>query len=202
MELSGRGWYTRGYLPHFDSPEKIQSVTFRLYDAVPQQLLDCWKQELGWKSGLAQTDDRQVELRRRLDKYEDAGYGQCWLRLESVAALVQNSLLFFDLQRYHLLGWTIMPNHVHVAIDPIAGHLLEDIVHSWKSYSALHANRILQGKGKFWFREYYDRYIRDGTHLASILAYIDNNPVKAGLVSTAAEWRFGSAYQNRTRSVS
>ena len=41
--------------------------------------------------------------------------------------------------------------------------------------------------------DYFDRYVRDAKHFANAIAYIENNPVKAGLVKTAREWRFSSA---------
>jgi len=41
-------WYSRGYLPHFDEEGLTQTVTFRLFDSMPQELLDLWREELGW----------------------------------------------------------------------------------------------------------------------------------------------------------
>ena len=35
MPLEPKGWYSRGYLPHLDTPDVIQSVTFRLADSLP-----------------------------------------------------------------------------------------------------------------------------------------------------------------------
>ena len=34
-----KGWYSRGYLPHFDSIYALQSITFRLADSIPQEKL-------------------------------------------------------------------------------------------------------------------------------------------------------------------
>jgi hypothetical protein len=42
-------------------------------------------------------------------------------------------------------------------------------------------------------REYRDRYIRDDTHLRAVVAYIHDNPVKAGLCTTPASWPWSSA---------
>ena len=33
--IGSKGWYTRGYLPHYDKPGTIQMVTFRLTEAMP-----------------------------------------------------------------------------------------------------------------------------------------------------------------------
>ena len=35
-----KGWYSRGYLPHFDKPELYQGITFRLEDSLPKHVLD------------------------------------------------------------------------------------------------------------------------------------------------------------------
>ena len=191
--VAPKGWYSRNYLPHFDLPGLRQSITFRLHDAVPESVVAQWKTELKWIEGSAAKDPREVELRRRITKYEDAGHGACWLRDLRIADLVEDALLQFDGQRYRLITWCIMPNHVHVMIETWEGWPLAGVLHSWKSYTASEANKVLNRSGAFWFREYHDRFIRDEDHFAKAVAYIEENPVKAGLAKTAAEWRFGSA---------
>jgi putative transposase len=187
------GWRSRGYIPHFDRPDLVQSITVRLEDAVPQKLIDQWKLQLKVTKDLPMSDPRQAALRKRIDKYEDAGHGACWLRNEKVAAMVERSLLCFDGVRYRLIAWCIMPNHVHAIIEIMEGHSLDKILHSWKSYSSHEANRILHRSGKFWFREYHDRYIRNSEHLAQAVEYVERNPVKAGLVNEKQQWRWSSA---------
>src|SRR5258707_11017824 len=60
-----KGWHSRGYLPHFDSPEAIQFVTYRLADSLPTEALE--------KIALS---DRPESLR---DELLDRGAGACWL---------------------------------------------------------------------------------------------------------------------------
>lgn len=189
-----RGWYSRNYLPHFDEPGYVQSITFRLADAVPAEIVAAWKAALNLRGTVPVNDPRSIELHRRLEKYEDAGHGACWLRDERIAAIVESALLHFDGERYRLLAWCVMPNHVHVLIEVKSGFLLADIVHSWKSFTANESNRILGRKGTFWQREYFDRFIRDEKHLQASIEYIEQNPVKAGLVRSPEQWRFSSAY--------
>jgi len=188
-----KGWHSRGYLPHCDRPGVIQSITFRLHDALPPDVTDRWKQELGWLDTLPADDSRAVELRIRIARYEDAGHGQCWLAREDVGHLVEDALLYFDAERYRLIAWCVMPNHVHVLIETFAGYPLGDVIHAWKSFTAKVANKLLGRAGDFWMADYYDRFIRDEDHLAAAIAYIENNPVKAGLVHRAEDWRFSSA---------
>jgi putative DNA methylase len=182
-------WYSRGYLPHFDMEGLTQTMTFRLVDSMPQTLLDLWRDEL--RHLLKKEFD--LERRKRIDAYLDQGYGNCHLRDDRLAAIVQNALLNFDGQRYALHAWVIMPNHVHTLFTPHAGWELSHVAHSWKSYTASECNRILKRKGKFWQPEPFDRYIRNEEHYANAVRYIENNPVKAGLCRRPEDWRWSSA---------
>ena len=186
------GWHSRGYHPHFDSGDLVQSITFRLSDSVSQELLRRWRDEA--------THGGDAELRKRIAEYEDAGYGTCHLRRPEIARMVQDALLHFDGERYRLIEWCIMPNHVHVLIEQRPGRRLSDIVQAWKSFSSKQANRLLGRSGPFWAREYFDRYIRDEGHLAAARRYVRENPVKARLCERAEDWPWSSAALGRLAS--
>ena len=190
--LGFRGWHSRGYLPHFDAPGTRQMINYRLQDAMPASR----RQE--WEKYLTIEDER--ERITKLESYLDAGHGECHLRRSEVAALVLENLLHFDGQRYRLLAWVVMPNHVHVLIETLQTPLAE-ILHGWKSFTAKAANRLLGRESEFWQREYFDRYIRDEEHFGKAVRYIENNPVKAGLVKAPEEWPFGSARFRSKRSA-
>jgi len=67
-------------------------------------------------------------------------------------------------------------------------------MHSIKSFTSSEANKMLNRKGRFWQKEYFDRYIRNARHYAKAVAYIENNPVKANLCKRVSDWPFSSAY--------
>ena len=187
------GWYSRGYLPHFDSFGVMQSITFRLADSLPQEKLRRLEQELAARP----ETERDSARRRAIDAWLDAGIGCCALRHPDLAALMQETLLKFDGNRYRLTAWCVMPNHVHVLIEPSAP--LSKIVQSWKSFTgrwAMAHNAELElgipGKG-LWMRDYWDRYIRDQEHLNAVVAYIHNNPVAARLCRSPEQWPWSSA---------
>jgi REP element-mobilizing transposase RayT len=69
-----------------------------------------------------------------------------------------------------------MPNHVHTLIETRPEQSLSRIVHGWKSFTAKQANQYLKRSGAFWAPEYFDRYMRDDTHLAATRLYIEQNP--------------------------
>ena len=191
-------WHNRGYLPHFDSSEKIQSITFRLADSLPQEKLAALEEEPRGKP----TQQAATERSQRIEAWLDSGIGCCALKHPQLAKTLQETLLKFDGTRYQLIAWCIMPNHVHVLIKPKES--LGKIVQSWKSYTgrwALDRNAEL-GLGvpssakSFWMREYRDRYIRDEEHFHASIKYIHENPVKAGLCREATDWPFSSATRN------
>ena len=183
--MSHKGYYHHRYLPHFDDPHRLQSITFRLHDSLPAQLVQELKSDPQWQS--------DAKKRRQVEQWLDSGYGACYLREPSIAALLQRALLHFDGERYRLIAWVVMPNHVHVLVEMQEGYPLAQVVHSWKSFVAHQANKLLNREGQFWYRDYYDRFIRNEKHFDAVVAYIHNNPVKAGLVQAATDWEFGSA---------
>ena len=86
-----------------------------------------------------------------------------------------------------------MANHVHVLLLPKVHP--SRLLQSMKGSTAHEANRILGLTGKrFWQAESYDHWVRDGREHARIAAYVENNPVKAGLVAKPEEYRGSSAY--------
>ena len=177
-----KDWHRRFHsVPHREN-KALQSITFRLYDSLPKEVIEEIKLKLDINEDDDSCDSIQYQrLRQKIAEYEDAGYGQCFLRDERIAAIMQDTLKHFDGERYQLICWCIMPNHVHVLIEVNEGWSLSRIMHGWRSYTAKEANRILGRTGRFWMEEYYDRYIRDDNHLQKTINYILNNPANAGL---------------------
>lgn len=173
-----RGWHARGYVPHFDSPERIQHVILRSAGSLPGHLA---------------TGVTPAEIDGLLDtQAHDSIFAD-----PRAASIIQGALLHFDGIRYRLLGWCVMANHVHAVVQQIAGYRLGDIVASWKGYSVRAINRALGRSGPVWAPDYFDRYVRDETQLFDLLNYVENNPVSAGLVDAALDWSFSSARWRR-----
>jgi len=184
-----RGWHRRGYLPHLDVHNRCQAITYRLADSVPTEVVEKWRAQL-----LKNPDaDRDKELKRLIARYEDEGHGDCWLHDPHNAEIVEENLQHFDGDRYQLLEWCIMPNHVHVLIKVTGQRSLEQVVRSWKSFTAREINHRIHRKGQFWSHDYFDRLIRDDEHLSRARKYIWMNRVKAGLCKSPEDWRFSSA---------
>jgi REP-associated tyrosine transposase len=192
-------WHSRGYIPHFESAEATQHVTFHLADSLPKAALQRLEAELKFIS----SEKRDAERRKRIDSWIDAGHGSCVLREPRIAHMVQASLLAFDSKRYRLLAWVVMPNHVHVLFQPMNGWTVAKIVASWKKFTGRRIEswerqspdwrQLRDPPAPVWQREYWDRYIRDERHLTRTIEYIHMNPVKAGLVAKPKDWLWSSA---------
>ena len=187
--MGSTGWRSRGYLPHFDSPEKIQMVTFHLADSLPEHAIE----QIAAKLEDLPEGKRKIEQQRRLQEWLDSGYGACYLRRPEVAKIVEDQLLAGDGNSYRLIEWVIMPNHVHVLAEIEPAIEMWRVVKNWKGPTGVACNRVLDRTGTFWYREYHDRFMRDEGHFQNTVGYIHRNPVKAGLCSHPADWPFGSA---------
>ena len=191
------GWHERGYLPHCDFPGLVQFITFRLSDSMPASRRGEWEHLL--------KIENVRERRAKLEEYLDRGVGDCLLRHARVAQIVEDALLHFHNERYELLAWCVMPNHVHLLVD-VRQSPLGKIVQSWKRFTATETERRSPTRrddsftnaparraALQWEREYWDTYMRAEEQERKTIRYIENNPVKAKLCRTATEWPFGSA---------
>ena len=202
------GLHFRGKLPHLKKEGAVYFITFRLADSLPAHEVARLKHERKVileqartvKSPLTWHEAQQL-LAWYCDKVEtllDAGHGACWLSKPEIADLVADALKHFDGQRYELRAWVVMPNHVHVIVWPMPGHTLSDILHSWKSFTSSKANKILHRTGEeFWQTESFDHWIRDDEEHARLVAYVENNPVKARFCKGPEDWKWSSASGRR-----
>jgi REP element-mobilizing transposase RayT len=132
-----------------------------------------------------------VEADRLLDC---ARTGPLWLRIPDIAKhlveLVERGAS--GRQFYELHSFVVMPNHVHPLITPLKP--LPVITRWLKGASAHQANQILHRKGNpFWQDESFDHWVRSGREFDKIKQYIEENPVKAGLVKEPGDWPYSSA---------
>jgi REP element-mobilizing transposase RayT len=119
-------------------------------------------------------------------RFLDAGAGSCLFRDERAAQIVADALQFFHGSRYRLHTWCVMPNHVHVVVQPAPEYPLEKILHTWKSYTVNQINKKLSRSGKLWQEEYFDRLLRGEDDLREANEYVLDNPRRARLT----DWRW------------
>jgi len=117
-----------------------------------------------------------------------------------IAGLVQQALLERYAHLYTLWAYVVMANHLHVFLKPKLQVTIGSITKHLKGYTAREANRLVKRTGQtFWQDESFDHWSRDQKEFLRIVAYIENNPVKAGLVKSAEDWLWSSASERRRR---
>jgi len=133
-----------------------------------------------------------------LDK---ASSGPLWLADGEVATLVQRTLLDRYAHLYTLWAYVVMANHLHILLRPKSHEIsLAKITKCIKGYTAREANRRLERTGcKFWQDESFDHRSRNQNEFFRIVDYIENNPVKAGLVKKPEHWIWSSAAERNRR---
>ena len=176
------------HLPQLDQPGAIYFVTFRLADSVPQKVLKRWLYEReGWRRSHPEPWDEDMlkEYRRfftvQLERWLDAGYGECVLRDERCRTEVAERLLFKHGSDYDLGDWVVMPNHAHVLLQPHGGISLDAIMKPVKGVSARNINYLLGRSGALWMEESFSHIVRSVEQLKKFQHYIQNNPLKARL---------------------
>ena len=196
--------FKRRDLPHWDIPDRRQTLIYRLWDSIPQSKI----QEIKRLAAENKWDTGDYTLRRLMEESLHHGYGCGLLKYPEIAKIVLQTWLKFDGKAYDLYEWVIMPNHVHLLFRPYPGYTLPDIVKSWKSITSLNIRKTdiyrqatkdypIDMKHAVWSLDYYDRAIRSNSHYSITKKYILNNPV--GLqwngkpVEKPEDWAFSSA---------
>lgn len=175
----------RRHLPHRYEIGQPVFVTWRLHGSLPTSR--------AFPPGTLTSGEAFAAFDRLLD---EARTGPLYLRQEPIALMVVEAMNFGErtLERYSLHAFVVMANHVHVLMSPQVP--LPTLMKSLKSFTARRANRMLARTGSpFWQEESYDHLVRNDREFERILAYIEDNPVRAGLVREAREFRWSSAWE-------
>lgn len=93
-------------------------------------------------------------------------------------------------------GWAIgsyvvMPDHVHFFCKPTpeACKLLE-LIQQWKQWTSKRIKNELKLEGSIWQNEFFDHLLRSHESYSEKWIYVEQNPVRAGLVEQARDWPF------------
>ncbi|CAN5631858.1 hypothetical protein BH20VER1_BH20VER1_28210 [soil metagenome] len=93
-------------------------------------------------------------------------------------------------------GWWVghfilMPDHVHLFARPAReARPLASWVQMWKGVSSRKISAALGVKSPVWQAEYFDRFLRSSDNYSEKWDYVEQNPVRAGLVTAAADWPY------------
>ena len=174
---------SRRHLPHWEQAGCTYFVTFRLSDSIPAtQLAECREELRTWHQhnpppwNYKTFAEYELRFREGPEKWLDQGHGECLLADPAHRAIVAEALRHFDGERYVLDAFVVMPNHVHVLFKPLDGHVMSEILHSWKSFTSTAIHKALGRSGSLWLQESHDRIVRDWDNLVDCRDYIERNP--------------------------
>jgi putative transposase len=154
---------------------------------------------------------------RHFDKYETVRFitFSCYRRFRLFSENYIYELFLYHLEKFRrhnnvlLLGFVIMPNHVHLVLYPqselalggaigyLKSRFAYEIIQQWKVRELRTLNRLRTTRdGKeiinFWQKRCYDHNCRTPETVREKINYCHMNPVRAGLVSDPGEWRWSS----------
>jgi putative transposase len=172
----------RRNLPHFQPDGAELFITFRLHGTLPLAS--------GRDGRTFTAADRELER---------TTLGPSWLKQPRVAECMTETIRDGERERalYGLVAFVVMPNHVHLLIEPRAP--APKITQFVKGVSARRANGLLNRTGRpFWQDESFDRWVRSDKERTNIIRYIEFNPVRANLAPEPKLFRYSSAFENFT----
>lgn len=194
------------HLPHYQLNSASIFITFRLVGSLPISILNYLAEVKRQNELLVENISDPFARKEAITKSNKILFGKWdgeldlskgeskWLSGRNVAEVVWNSIHYRDGKEYILDACCIMPNHVHMVINPLKTgegyQSLSEIMQLLKGYTARRANIILGRSGQFWQHESYDHVVRDAGEFKRIVDYIVDNPCRAGLPANWVYNRF------------
>jgi putative transposase len=167
-------------LPHVYRIGVPLFITFRLAGSLPR--------ERAFDRDTVTSGEAFVLMDRLLDTGRT---GPLHLKRAECGRIVVDAIQFHAVKSYELNAYVVMPNHVHLLVTPEVDPAI--FLRSIKGFSARRINEFLGQTGALWQQESYDHVVRNKEEFGRIRSYIEQNPVRAGLVRDASGFEWGSA---------
>jgi putative transposase len=102
-----------------------------------------------------------------------------------------------DRYAFYIENFILMGNHVHLIIRPYRDDNLSRIMQWILSVFAMRYNKTMGYTGHVWGQRFFSRIIAGFMDFLKTFVYIDENPVRAGLVEDACDWEDGGLHHSR-----
>src|SRR5699024_643307 len=165
-----KNYYQRN-LPHYQPYCGEFFITFRLANSLPKNILSKLRSEYRQllKEELPDgTYSVQKKYFAKFDRILDQSKREkSWLKENKIAEIVADNSHDFDQQKYLLICYCIMPNHVHLLFklpdrdESRSTYPVANILRLMKGATAREANLKLGRTGSFWQNESYDHLVRN-----------------------------------------
>ena len=215
-------WSDRGYMPHVEGADLIQHVSYHLADSLPKEAVAAMDQQLKSMPPKLRDNEKEKRVAAYLDAGKGScilrvpelaemvqetftHFAGDRYHLHAWCVMPNHVHVLFQ----PMNGWTM--SKIVSSWKSFTGRRISEYAKANGMPAGLsaslgrgqegatlgraHAEATL-GRGvpsRVWHREYWDRYIRDHAHYVNVMKYIHENPVKAGLVGKASDWKWSSA---------
>lgn len=88
-----------------------------------------------------------------------------------------------------LHDYCLMSNHFHILVETTRENLSLFMKHINSNY-AIYANKKQKRSGHFWQGRFYSRYINSEAYYYTLIRYIEQNPMEAGLATRVGEYPY------------
>ncbi len=186
--------FYRQRLPHWLVADGVYFVTISAYGAIPREVAEEIRKESKCLLHYRGNDllERKREILRKKEMWLDRTDAANVLATPPVAQMIQEAIAHRAAREvWRVYAYVIMPSHLHLLVEPLAGEL-PDVLKDFKRWTGHQGIRLTLAPDKrFWADEWFDHWSRSPEYGEKIVEYIQQNPVKAGLVKDYTEWPYG-----------
>jgi REP element-mobilizing transposase RayT len=195
MVVTREQWRHR--LPHWEVQEQLHFITIRCANSLPRVARARIAELHAALHGINPNSPQFLLLQRQYfltcEKFLDHTEGFQPFLSEKVCQIVIEAWNQWPAGcGWQVPHYVIMPNHVHFLMEPsrAAPESLRTILRHFKGHTARLSNKLLGRTGAFWQADWFDRWMRNKAEVTKVVKYIQNNPVKAGLLQQWQDYRW------------
>ncbi len=122
----------------------------------------------------------------------------CFYAEEDYRRYLDNLLESAEKYECHIHAYVLMTNHVHVLVTPLAENSIPKMMQALGRRYVYYMNKAYKRTGTLWEGRYKSSLIDSDAYLLTCMRYIELNPVRAGMVSHPADYKW-SSYQANAR---
>ncbi len=116
---------------------------------------------------------------------------------EAIASEICSALCFYaEEKRIYLAAFVVMLDHWHAVLATCDGMAISKRMKLMGRWIGRQTEGLLLETGCVWQDGFHDTRIRSAKQFRFVCGYIEENPVRAGLVKSLSDWKWSSAHPN------
>jgi REP-associated tyrosine transposase len=121
---------------------------------------------------------------------------------DAIASEICSAFCFYTgEQKIYLGAFVVMLDHWHLLMATANGKTISTQMRDLGRWIGRGTQGDLAGQGCVWQSGFYETRIRSAKQFQHVLVYVEENPVRAGLVSRPSDWKWSSAHLSNRRIV-